>query len=40
MFLVKFSLRDVELELKYLMGRNFHRGSVDPDLGHYGGGVS
>ena len=34
------SLRDVELELKYLMGRNFHRGSVDPDLGHYGGGVS
>ena len=34
------SLRDVELELKYLMGRNFHRGFVDPDLGHYGGGVS
>ena len=34
------SLRDVELELKYLMGRNFHRGSVDPDLGPYGGGVS
>ena len=34
------SLRDVELELKYLMGRNFHRGSVDPDLGPYGGGGS
>ena len=34
------SLRDVELELKYLMGRNFHRGYVDPDLGPYGGGVS
>ena len=34
------ALRDVELELKYLMGRNFHRGFVDPDLGHYGGGVS
>ena len=34
------ALRDVELELKYLMGRNFHRGFIDPDLGHYGGGVS
>ena len=34
------SLRDVELELKFLMGRNFHRGYVDPDLGPYGGGVS
>ena len=33
------SLRDVELELKYLMGRHFHRGSVDPDLGPYGGGA-
>ena len=32
------SLRDVELELKYLMGRNFHRGYVDPDLGPYGRG--
>ena len=34
------SLRDVELELQYLMGRNFHRSSVDPDLGPCGGGVS
>ena len=34
------SLRDVELELKYLMGRSFHRGYVDPDLGPYGYGVS
>jgi hypothetical protein len=34
------SLRDVELELKYLMGRNFHRGYVDPDLGPHGYGVS
>jgi len=28
------TLRDVELEIKYLMGRNFHRGQ-DPDLGSY-----
>ena len=34
------SLRDVELELKYLMGRSFHRGDVDSDLGPYGSGVS
>ena len=34
------ALRDVELELKYLMGRNFHRGIVDPDLGPHGYGVS
>ncbi len=34
------SLRDVELELKYLMGRTFHRGYVDPDLGPHGYGVS
>ena len=34
------ALRDVELELKYLMGRNFHRGNVDPDLGPHGYGVS
>ena len=34
------SLRDVELEIKYLMGRNFHRGDVDPDLGPHGSGVS
>jgi hypothetical protein len=27
-------LRDVELEIKYLMGKNFHRGQ-DPDLGPY-----
>ena len=27
-------LRDVELEVKYLMGKNFHRGQ-DPDLGPY-----
>ena len=30
-------IRDVELETKYLMGRNFHRGFVDPDLGRYEG---
>ena len=29
------SLRDVELEIKYLMGKSFHRGFVDPDLGPY-----
>ena len=29
------SLRDVELEIKYLMGRSFPRGYVDPDLGVY-----
>ena len=28
-------LRDVELEIKYLMGKNFHRGFVDQDLGPY-----
>ena len=28
-------LRDLELEIKYLMGKSFHRDSVDPDLGHY-----
>ena len=28
-------LRDVELEVKYLMGRSFSRGFVDPDLGPY-----
>ena len=27
-------IRDVELEIKYLMGKNFHRGQ-DPDLGPY-----
>lgn len=30
-------LRDVELETKYLMGQNFHRGFVDPALGPYEG---
>ncbi len=34
------SLRDVELEIKYLIGRSFHRGDVDPDLGPHGHGVS
>ena len=29
------SLRDVELEIKYLMGRSSPRGFVDPDLGLY-----
>ncbi len=28
-------LRDVELETKYLMGKNFHREFVDRDLGPY-----
>ena len=28
-------LRDVELEIKYLRGKNFHRGFVDADLGPY-----
>ena len=27
------TLTDVELETKYLKGRNFHRAYVDPDLG-------
>jgi hypothetical protein len=31
----QIELRDVELEVKYLMGKNFHRGLVDPDLGPY-----
>jgi hypothetical protein len=34
------SLRDVELEIRYLMGRSFHRGFVDPDLGPSTLGVS
>ena len=29
-------LRDVELEVRYLMGRHFHCAFVDPDLGPYG----
>ena len=28
-------VRFVEMEVKYLMGKNFHRGYVDPDLGPY-----
>ena len=28
-------LRDIELDTKYLMGKNFHRSYVDPDLGPY-----
>ena len=27
------ALRDVELEIKYLQGRSFHRNYIDPDLG-------
>ena len=33
--LTGINVRDVELEVKYLMGKNFHRGFVDPDLGQY-----
>ena len=33
-------VRDVELETKYLMGKSFHRGYVDPDLGPYEHAVS
>lgn len=33
-------LNDVEMEIKYLMGKSFHRDYVDPDLGPYGYGVS
>ena len=29
------TLRDVEVEVRYLMGRAFHRGLVDTDLGRY-----
>ena len=29
------AVRDVELETRYLMGKSFHRGFVDPDLGPY-----
>ena len=28
-------LRDVELWTKYLMGKNYHRSFVEPDLGPY-----
>ena len=33
-------LRDVELEIKYLMGKNYHRSFVDSDLGAFEGAVS
>jgi hypothetical protein len=33
-------LRDVELQTKYLMGKNYHRGFVDEDLGPYEFGSS
>lgn len=29
-------VRDLELETRYLMGKNFHRAFVDPDLGPHG----
>ncbi len=29
------AVRDVEVEIKYLMGKSFHRGFVDADLGPY-----
>jgi len=34
------ALRDVELELRYLMGKAYHRSFVDPDLGSTNVGVS
>ena len=30
-------VHDVELQIKYLMGKHFHRGIVDPDLGPFDG---
>ncbi len=33
--LLPVSVHFVELEVRYLMGRSFHRGLVDPDLGPY-----
>jgi hypothetical protein len=33
--LPEIALRDVELEIKYLMGKNFHRSFVDADLGAF-----
>lgn len=32
-------LRDVELEIKYLRGKNYHRAFVDPDLGAFDNAV-
>ena len=37
---IEISLRDLELEIKYLMGKNFHRGYVDQDLGPYEHAIS
>ena len=34
------SVRDVEMEVKYLKGKSFHREFVDADLGSWEGGVS
>ena len=31
----QIAVRDVELDIKYLMGKNYHRGFVDADLGPY-----
>ena len=31
----EIAVHDVELETRYLLGKNFHRGYVDPDLGPY-----
>ena len=31
----EIALRDVELEIRYLKGKSFHRGFVDEDLGPY-----
>jgi len=31
----QIGVRDVELDVKYLMGKNYHRGFVDADLGPY-----
>ena len=31
------SVRDVEMEVKYLKGKSFHRDFVDPDLGPWEG---
>ena len=32
---IQVRVRDVELESKYLKGKNWYRGFVDPDLGDY-----
>ena len=31
----QIELRDVELDVKYLMGKHYHRGFIDPDIGPY-----